>query len=66
VKEKPGNEDSPYNVMLYVGGDKRSWHCPGDGQYSCGCNVFTRCPPDADGNPRYQCNSCGTWWMGEK
>lgn len=43
------------DVMLYVGGSKRSFHC------DCGCNVFRRIGE----TNRYRCNSCAAVYVGE-
>ena len=52
------------NFMLYVGGDKLSWRCPGPVGDECAGNVFHKVEPLPDGTERYGCNSCGTVWRG--
>jgi hypothetical protein len=48
--------------MVKLKGEQRSFHCPGDGENGCGCNVFHKEP----GEPYvYICNSCGIRWRGE-
>jgi transposase-like protein len=54
------------NFMLYVGGDKLSWRCPGPIRETCGANVFHKVAPASDGCARYECNGCGTVWRGEQ
>lgn len=54
--------DDGKNHMIYAGGSKLSFHCPGDEEgRSCGCNVFRR----LDETPRYKCNACGSIFRAE-
>lgn len=54
------------NVMVFLGGSKQSFRCdaPTDyGRGKCGGNVFRRI---GENPPRYECNSCGTTYTGER
>lgn len=50
------------NIMVYVGGSKRSFHCK-----VCGCNVFQHpvMPTWEEEMRTYECNSCGARYTGE-